>query len=61
MENKEIEEKIARLQSIPGVGKVLATHVIARLPELGKIEAPPAYNTSNISRLKLRELVYSKF
>lgn len=38
-ENKEIQTKMARLQSIPGVGKVLATHVIAQLPELGKIEA----------------------
>ena len=37
--NKNIAENMDRLQSIPGVGKVLATHVIAQLPELGKIDS----------------------
>ena len=35
---KEIQEKMNRLISIPGVGKVLATAVICQLPELGNIQ-----------------------
>ena len=35
---KEIQEKMNKLTSIPGVGKVLATSVICEVPELGNID-----------------------